>query len=94
MLGKESLEELLKTLEHYQGRNTIFDILNSKVILIELDLLEKYEKAFEILKEKLGLEIKNVNNLGRILHKLYYGDDVSTLNQEEYELLEELINNE
>ena len=60
MLGKESLEELLKTLEHYQGRNTIFDILHSKVILVELDLLEKYEKAFEILKENKLISI----NLG------------------------------
>lgn len=56
--------------------------------------LTKYKRAFEILKEKTGLEVKNVNNLGRILHKLYYGDDESTLEKEEYELLEELMNNE
>lgn len=58
----------------------------------ELEIrLTKYKRAFEILKEKTGLEVKNVNNLGRILHKLYYGDDESTLEQDEYELLEELM---
>ena len=103
MTGKEAIEQLKEKYHNYiidyyyssniskEKRDTLYLMYDEEFEAIDKQLT-KYKRAFEILKEKLGLEIKNVNNLGRTLHKLYYGDDESTLEQEEYELLEELMN--
>ena len=97
MTGKEALKEIRLVrvyIDEFGCEVPLKKVKEYKIIENELDELAKYKRAFEILKEKLGLEIKNVNNLGRTLHKLYYGDDESTLEQEEYELLEELMKGE
>ena len=95
MTGKEALKEIRLVrvyIDEFCCAVPLKKVKEYKIIENELDELTKYKRAFEILKDKLGLEIKNVNNLGRILHKLYYRDDESTLEQEEAKLLEELMN--
>jgi hypothetical protein len=89
MTGKEALEKLLDTLKHWQGRNTIFDKIHSKHISDELELLEKYKRAFEILKDKLDIKILCENSFICNGAGYYRG-----LTLEEYELLEELMRDE
>ena len=99
MTGKEALEKLLDTLKHWQGRNTIFDKIHSKHILDELELLDKYKRAFEILKSKEIFEFKDDNclYLNAEDHN-WWGDIIESsfvrLSDEEYELLEELMKGE
>ena len=96
MTGKEALEELLNTLKHWQGRNTIFDKMQSDCILKELDELTKYKRAFEILKDKLYITFREIKNTYHInfetkedLEDFRFG-----VSKEEYELLEELMKDE
>jgi hypothetical protein len=97
MTGKEATEELLKTLKHWQGRNTIFDKMQGDCILKELEELTKYKRAFEILKSKEIFEFKDDNclYLNAEDHN-WWGDIIESsfvrLSDEEYELLEELLN--
>lgn len=90
MTGKEALEKLLATLKHWQGRNTIFDKIHSKHILDELELLEKYKRAFEILKDRLMLKMYEEEYLYKPLYTLESSKEVR-LDKDEYELLEELM---
>ena len=53
--------------------------------------LAKYERAFEILKDKGIVEIENTN-IGSVIYKAYGYERY--LEQEEYELLEELMKDE
>ena len=96
MTGKEALDELLKTLKHWQGRNTIFDKMQSDCILKELDELDKYKRAFEILKGLLSLEKDTILNTKAVFYTLYFTGDrpYESLTKEEYELLEELMKDE
>ena len=82
--GSESfLKEKHLVLEDYQD----------KISSLEEELT-KYKRAFEILKEKLNFEL--------VYDEEYCGDDIwyldsksgTEISKEEYELLEELINNE
>ena len=52
--------------------------------------LAKYKRTFEILKEKGIFEIDRYSNLGTTIYKAYSNERY--LEQEEYELLEELMN--
>lgn len=92
MTGKEALEKLLDTLKHWQGRNTIFDKMQGDCILKELDELTKYKRAFEILEDKLNLEVM-YDELDDEEPYLYTTCG-KTINMEEYELLEELMRDE
>ena len=78
MTGKEALEKLLNTLKHWQGRNTIFDKMQGDCILEELELLDKYKRAFEIFKRLNGEHLP-----------VFFG--IGIIAKEEYELLEELM---
>jgi hypothetical protein len=99
MTGKEALEKLLDALKYCQGRNTIFDKIHSKHILDELELLEKYKRAFEILEELLSL-CKDVSLNGEVdFYTLYFTGELpyecyKHLTKDEYELLEELMKDE
>lgn len=93
MTGKEALEEMLGTLKYWQGRNTIFDKAQGDCILKELELLTKYKRAFEILKDRLMLKIYEEEYHYKQLYTLESSKEVR-LEKEEYELLEELMTNE
>jgi hypothetical protein len=92
MTGKEALEKLLDTLKHWQGRNTIFDKIHSKHILDELELLEKYKRAFEILKDSELIHFFKYEETD--IYEIITGDGTQILTKEEYELLEELMKGE
>lgn len=54
--------------------------------------LFKYKRAFEILKDKGIVEIEKYTNIGSVIYKAYGYERY--LEQEEYELLEELMKGE
>lgn len=88
MTGKEALGELLNTLKHWQGRNTIFDKMQGDCILKELDELAKYKRAFEILKDRLTFVVYESPNIPSTYFLLAEREKIE---EEEVELLEELM---
>lgn len=108
MTGKEALEELMETFyelcedcncneDEYQKNNLTSPY---HIIRKELEQLTKYKRAFEILKEKGIFEFKDYNNRISLNPNEYdwNGDLIEDMfinvNDEEYELLEELMGNE
>ena len=79
-------------------KNELLDIIAeepAKVMNKTLDELAKYKRAFEILKDKLDIDVScddffpdDVNYI------LWAGIEPATISKEEYELLEELMKNE
>jgi hypothetical protein len=61
-------------------------------LLEQHDKLTKYKRAFEILKEKLELDISERTEF--IGYLLYTGLEPVTISREQYELLEELMKGE
>jgi hypothetical protein len=83
-------------------RNDIYDMMQKEIIRFTTPLkfeiselnkeLTKYKKAFEILKDKGIVEIEKYMNIGSVIYKAYGYERY--LEQEEYELLEELMKDE
>ena len=95
MTGKEALDELLNTLKHWQGRNTIFDKMQGDCILKELDELAKYKRAFEILDDKLWIKVQELREWEKEEYKKEYElithSTQRFITKKEYKLLEELL---
>lgn len=103
--GKEALEKIkYLTLNEPSGYGVystqLKDTMYYFIIKKELDELSKYKRAFEILKDKGIFEFKDYTNMIFLKPEDYIwnGDIIEEMfinvNDEEYELLEEVINNE
>ena len=83
MTGKEALEYIkVNTRYRYVG----WHVNHIEEVRKDLEELDKYKRAFEILKDTLTLSNRDEE---------YYlmGDFYDKITKEEYELLEELMNN-
>ena len=99
MNSREHIKSKLEYLKRYEP-SLSFDIDMYKTIKQDLDRLEKLEKAIEILKDKLDIDILTNGNVDN--YYKYYLDFRSSTNtrtfvsitQEQYELLKEVLENE
>lgn len=107
MTGKEALKQLEEKYHKYiiewyymsnmskEERDRLYKMYDEEIKIIDKQLT-KYERAFEILKDKLAIEpMKDEKECWFYFKNVYsngYTDYVD-LKDEEYELLEELMNN-
>ena len=100
MTGKEALKLAQDTILANNGNNkSSFTMKNLYLVEKELDekdkKLAKYKRAFEILKEKLDIDVSCDDFFpDDVSYILWTGIEPATISKEEYELLEELMNNE
>ena len=100
MTGKEALR-ILSECANGEKKLLFSDSLDlEKIVSKELDELTKYKRAFEILKDKFGIKLSaeypdsDYNDMHISGDMEYTLNDEIQLTYEEYELLEELMNNE
>lgn len=99
MTGKEALEEIKYCRAYINELGCevpLSKIREYKIILKELDELAKYKRAFEILKELIVVD--KLEGIEKEIIGYEYSVNArpidKELTKEEYELLEELMNNE
>lgn len=82
MTGKEALERLYDGFQDGMAGRSFYDIIKQ-----DLDRLEKLEEAIEIIKSKIEFEDLGEMQSGN-MYRGYFND---CLDQEEYELIEEVF---